>query len=170
MKSSKLAIRMHTPLNVLVILTVALTLSACGGGRSSSPATTTSAETNPLIPQRTGLFSRGVPEVIPYEGVPLDQVTELVVERVPGGVIVRATGLAARPGVYLAQLTPATEGDVPVDGVLTYRIEAIQGPPTGIAYPAPQEVTVARSITRQQLRGVNSIRVEAATNALVSSR
>lgn len=169
---------MRLPLFALLASTLAL--GACGSlnpfnwGSNDAPPTsdaTAISPTNPLIPTSTGLFSRKPPEIIQYAGTPVAQVTELVIERTPGGVIVRAKGVAQTPGAFLAQLTPVTEGEEPIDGVLTYRLEAIKPPATrNPPPPITQELTVARALTRQQLVQVNTIRVESATNALVSRR
>lgn len=123
--------------------------------------------TNPLIPQRTGIFqSSNTPE--PYLGAPVDTVTDLTLERVPGGVIIRATGVSASLGPFNARLTPATEDEVPVDGVLTYRLEAQLSQAT--AGPRPRQVTVARLLTDQELEGTRTVRVEAVQNALERRR
>ena len=114
------------------VLISALALGACGTirdsvvnpanwfgkGRSSNSAAEQSSNTNPLIQEsKRGLFQSKDREVV-YLGKPIDQVTNLVIERVPGGAVIRATGLTAVQGVYLVQLTPATEDETPVNGVL----------------------------------------------------
>ena len=69
------------------------------------------------------------------------------------------------------QLTPENEAEEPVDGVLTYRLEGIRpGRNTAVGTVPTREVIAARRLTEQQLRGVRSIRVEGAQNALVSRR
>jgi hypothetical protein len=98
-------------------------------------------------------------------------VTDLTVERIPGGAIIRATGLAARQGIYAVQLTPENEAELPVDGVLTYRLEGIRpSKPTPIGSKPTREVTAARKLTDQQLAGVQRIRVEGQLNAQVARR
>ena len=114
------------------VLISALALGACGTirdsvvnpvnwfgkGRSSNSAAEQSSDTNPLIQEsRRGLFQSKDSEVV-YLGKPIDQVTNLVIERVPGGAVIRATGLTAVQGVYLVQLTPTTEDETPINGVL----------------------------------------------------
>ena len=139
-------------------------------GKSRSEAIVQTENTNPLIPRSGGLFSRPAKETV-YLGRPFEQVTDLQVERVPGGAIIRATGLAARQGYYAVQLTPANEAEEPVDGVLTYRLEAVRprfGTPVG-AQPT-REVVAARRVTDQQLAGVSRIRVEGQLNAQVARR
>lgn len=172
---------MRKTLTLLAVLT--LTLSACGVirdsrvnpfnwfGQSRSVATETAAPTNPLIPRTGGLFNRrGADEAI-YVGRPFEQVTDLTVERIPGGAIIRATGLAARQGIYAVQLTPQNEDEEAVDGVLTYRLEGIRPDRnTAVGTKPTREVTAGRKLTDQQLRGVRVIRVEGALNAQETRR
>ena len=171
-------------ISLSVLLIASLTVGACGVvresalnpvnwfGRSTSVAIdpTDSKPVNPLIPQSSGLFgNRNAPEV--YIGEPFEEITDLTVERIAGGAIVRATGLADRQGIYSVQLTPANEDGTPVDGVLTYRLEGIEPVSnTAIGGPATREVTAARKVTDQQLRGVSTIRVEGLRNARVARR
>ena len=140
-------------------------------GRSTSEPIQQVENTNPLIPQRTGLFAsrRGTEET--YAGIPFEEIIDLKVERVAGGAVIRATGRAARQGVYQVRLTPENEEELPVDGVLTYRLEGVRpdfATPAGT--PPTREVTAARKLTDQDLRGVNTIRVEGQTNARVARR
>lgn len=162
----------------------ALGLSACGFGQSrlnpvnwfgqsrSVPIEGEAAEAvNPLIPKTGGLFSRTPEEKEAYLGRPFEQITTLAIERVPGGAIVRATGLAARQGIYEVQLTPANPDEEAVNSVLTYRLEGIRPTrPTPVGTKPTREVTAARKLTDQQLRGVRSIRVEGVENARVARR
>ena len=169
---------------LLALMASTLLVSACGMIRDSrvnpmnwfgraEPAavSSTEAEANPLIPTRRGLFARIREPEEDYAGRPFEQVTDLTVEPVPGGAIVRATGLAARQGIYAVQLTPENEEELPVDGVLTYRLEGVlpdKATPQG-SRPT-REVIAARRLTEQDLRGVRAIRVEGQLNALVSRR
>lgn len=167
-----------------LLLVTSFGLSACGIGqsnlnplnwfgtaRAAPVAAQDETPVNPLIPQSRGLFQRrGEVEAV-FNGEPFDQVTDLTIEQVPGGALVRATGLAARQGIYEVQLTPANEDEEPVDGVLTYRLEGILPTErTRVGTQPTREVTAARVLTNQQLAGVRSIRVEGLRNALVSRR
>ena len=169
-------------ISLSLALVTSLTLGACGYvqnsalnpsnwfGRSAAAEVST-PNTNPLIPAtRAGLFAnRNKP--FDYNGIPFEEVIDLKVERIPGGAIIRATGRAARQGEYLVQLTPANEDEAPVNGVLTYRLEGVRPTaPTAVGTPPTREVTAARQITDQDLRGVRSIRVEGQLNARVVSR
>lgn len=166
-----------------LLLAATLTLGACGMvresrvnpfnwfGQSRSEPVQQVENTNPLIPKSGGLFSRARTDEAVYIGRPFEQVTDLTVERIPGGAIIRATGLAARQGIYAVQLTPKNEAELPVDGVLTYRLEGIRpSKPTPIGSKPTREVTAARKLTDQQLAGVQRIRVEGQLNAQVARR
>lgn len=166
-----------------VLLVSSLFVTACGfrdsrvnplnwfGRAQSVPVAQESASANPLIPHSTGLFARARAADDEYVGRPFEQVTDLTIERVPGGAIIRATGLAARQGIYAVQLTPATKDETPVDGVLTYRIEGIRpSRATAVGTKPTREVTAGRQLTDRDLRGVRTIRVEGQLNALVARR
>jgi hypothetical protein len=172
---------MRKTLTLLAVLT--LTLSACGAirdsrvnpfnwfGKSRSVATETPQETNPLIPRGGGLFARARAEEEIYLGRPFEQVTDLTIEKIPGGAIIHATGLAARQGIYAVRLTPENEDEEPVDGVLTYRLEGVRPDlNTAVGTKPTREVTAGRKLTDQQLRDVRVIRVEGALNAQVTRR
>lgn len=172
---------MRKTLTLFAVLT--LTLSACGAildsrvnpfnwfGQSRSVATSVPEQTNPLIPRRGGFFSRGREQDAIYLGRPFEQVTDLTVERIPGGAIIRATGLAARQGIYAVQLTPQNEEEEAVDGVLIYRLEGVRPTAnTPVGTKPTREVTAGRKLTDQQLRDVRVIRVEGALNAQETRR
>lgn len=173
---------MHKIIFTLLISGVAL--GGCGVVRDSAlnpanwfgrsqqaPVETTTEAANPLIPRGNTLFRRASADKVDYQGVLFEEVIELKVERVPGGAIVRATGRAARQGRYEVRLTPVVEDETPVNGVLTYRFEGvIPAVLTDIGTPPTREVTAARRVTDQTLRGVNTIRVEAERNARVARR
>jgi len=141
-------------------------------GRASAEAATDGAAVNPLIPQNSeGIFARRTAEADAYAGRPIDEITNLTVERIQGGAIIRATGRATRQGVHAVRLTPLTVDETPIKGVLTYRLEGVlpaRATPTGAA--ATREGTAARQITDQELRGVRTIRVEGVRNARVTRR
>ncbi len=139
-------------------------------GQSRSVAVEQTENTNPLIPRSSGLFGKKNTQPV-YIGKPFEQVTNLTIERIPGGAIIRATGLAARQGIYAVQLTPENEEEVADDGVLTYRLEGVRPTrATPVGSKPTREVIAARRVTDQQLRNVRSIRVEGQLNALVSRR
>jgi hypothetical protein len=129
-------------------------------------------DVNPLIPERTGIFDKR-PEDTSYDGTAVDQVTALSVERTPGGAVVRATGLTLRQEAYDARLVaPGDEDDdlTPVDGVLTFRLSAIQ-PRTAPQGPQrTRRIHVGRFVSDQTLAETRVIRVVGARNERVSRR
>ncbi|MFC6638346.1 hypothetical protein GV827_00295 [Sulfitobacter sp. JBTF-M27] len=166
-----------------LLLAASLALGACATvrdsrinpfnwfGQSRSEQLEQPQSTNPLIPKRGGFFASRRAEQEIYVGRPFEQVTDLTIERVPGGAIIRATGLAARQGIYAVQLTPANEQEEAVDGVLTYRLEGIRPTrPTPVGTKPTREVIAGRRVTDQQLQGVRQIRVEGQLNAQVARR
>lgn len=168
------------------ILIATLGVSACGtirdsrvnpfnwfGSSQSEPVARQEAEqTNPLIPEdeRRGLFGRSR-DADEYAGTPVDQITALVIERVPGGAIVLATGVSAYDNPFGVQLTPAEDDAAPVDGVLTYRLEAERARNAGRATSTRvRTVQAAVRLSDQDLSGVRVIRVEGERNAQSTTR
>lgn len=122
-------------------------------------------EINPLIPQkRESIFERRGTET--YPGTAVLTVNDVKIERVSGGAIIRVLGTAQTQGAFETRLTPENDDELPVDGVLTYRLEAIQ--PTGFRQgPArSREINVARFRTDQDLNGVRTIRIVGVNNAM----
>ncbi|WP_204114611.1 hypothetical protein [Shimia biformata] len=163
----------------LALLVVA-TLGGCGFSQSnwnpfnwfgsSEEVEVIDENTNPLVPQKsnTGMFAKKPPP--PYPGVPVGQVKELRIERVKGGALIRVTGVSDYLGSHSVKLQPENDG-VPIQGVLTYQLLAINpGTPAGGGSEIAREVTVAHSLTNQQLEGVRTIKVVGARNALQSRR
>ncbi len=132
-------------------------------GRSEAVAvadTGAVAERRPLVPE-----NRRVREV---EGRPLvAEITALSIDRTPGGALVRATGRTTTQGYYNAQLVLAS-----VDGGLmtfAFRAEAPAGF-AGTGTPASRTITAATALSDQDLAGIRTIRVEAASGARVARR
>jgi hypothetical protein len=163
----------------------ALVLSGCGFrdsrvnpfnwfGRSQEVQVAQPKEVNPLIPTRAGGLFRGGRarrEAALNATTPIGTISDLAVERVSGGAVIRATGFDARQGTYRARLVPNLKDEIPEDGVLIYRFERLRPDyATQAGTQASREVTVARRISDQQLRGVREIRVVAANNALYVRR
>ncbi len=165
--------KMQKSLGVLLVSTLVLT--SCGRvaesrlnpinwfGRAERVEST--EEVNPLIPQEKESIFRPTTDDT-YPGTPVSTVTELKVERVSGGALIRIEGVAATQGAFEVLLEPENEDHLPVDGVLTYNLKAIQ--PAGFRTGTPQsrELTEAIFRTDQELRGVRTIRVVATSNAL----
>lgn len=169
------------------LLVATLTVTACGtirdsrvnpfnwfGTSQSEPVQRApEAVANPLIPERAprGLFRRARDAAEAYTGTPVDQVSGLVIEQVPGGAIIRATGISSFDSPFGVQLTPTTEDADPVDGVLTYRLEA-ERPRNADQRTSTQvrTVTAAVRLSDIELAGVRTIRVEGVRNAQTTSR
>lgn len=176
-------------LSLCALLVATLTLSACAamrdsrmnpanwfGDSSSEPVATQpveASEVNPLMPRerRPGLFANLREQRELYVGTPIDQVTDLVIERVPGGAIVRATGVAGQDRVFDVRLTTDNDENIPVDGVLTYQLRGIH-PDRGTRTLSPRvrTVTAARRLTDQELAQISVIRVEGLRNAQSTTR
>ena len=165
---------MRTPL--FMIITASFVLTSCGTflnprnwfGRSEpAPASAEVEQVNPLIPRTNrGIRLGGGQREAPDTTTPISTITNIRVERVPGGAIIRATGLDPTQGAFNAKLEPADSEENAVDGVLTYRLQRDTTGERAAGSPAAREVTVARHVTDQTLRGVTTIRVEGAQNAL----
>jgi len=98
------------------------------------------------------------------------QIITLRVEQVPGGAIVRVTGLPPRQGYYDGVLLPVSS-EVAENGVLNYEFRA-SAPldRTRVSTQRSREIIVGRFVSEQTLDGVRQIRVSAAGNALIVRR
>lgn len=167
---------MRIPLSALLIST--LLLAGCGNSRlnpmnwfgraQSQPVATENA--NPLIPAtRRGLLARK--KAAPYAGTLIHEVTTLKVERVPGGAIVRASGVGLYQGQYDVKLISPTKKQAE-KGVLTFEFRAIL--PEARTRVQGSEwsrtLTVATFLTENELAGVRSIRVQGANNVMTTRR
>ncbi|RUS60546.1 hypothetical protein EGN72_08155 [Pseudorhodobacter sp. E13] len=97
----------------------------------------------------------------------VSQVTEMQLERMPGGVIIRATGLPPTQGYWDAELVAR-----PVeDGKIVYDFRVF--PPLGgaaVSTPQSREVTVAAFLSNIKLDSIRQITVQGETNARTSRR
>ncbi len=133
-------------------------------GNSREVEVTDEGTVNPLVPQdRSDLFRR--PDFL-YPGIPVETVTDIRIERTRSGAIILVEGVAARQGPYEVQLTPANQGNEPVDGVLTYSLDIIYPEADTVIGPeATRRVTAARSISSDVLQQTRIVRVTGAQNA-----
>jgi hypothetical protein len=92
------------------------------------------------------------------------QVLSLRAEPVPGGAILRATGLPQRQGYFDGRLVQLTSQDA---GVMSFEFR-IEQPfmQTNVGPQVSREVIVGTFLSEQQLAGVRLIQVSGATNAL----
>lgn len=164
---------MRTPLPLVLIATVFLT----GCSTNANPVNWFNRDApdedvlepidadNPLIPETSGLLRRDPDAVLGFQGSTIDAISDLTIERVPGGILIRATGRSGTQGIFNARLTPRNEDELPADGVLTYALQA-EFAQTGSGTPETREVIVGRKLTDQETTGVRTIRVEGLQNAL----
>ena len=178
--------RPATRATVLALLAAATALSACSGwsdarvnpsnwfGRSRaaevSPAKFTT-NTSPLLPDNKSAREFLAGNQVAVDGVPIDQIVSMEIERTVAGAIIRVEGLASRQGAYDARLIPDTYDEEPVDGVLSYRfVVKYPNEATGFGDQATRTVSVARTVTQQHLSAASVIRVTGAQNARESRR
>lgn len=155
-------------MRLIPILIAALVLTGCARLQNSplNPANwfgpagavaTSPAQARPLMPS-----GRGV--VVVTDARPrVASLTELRIERLPGGAIVRATGLAPTQGWFNAELVRVGAED----GVLTYEFRAEQ--PPGFAATgtiASRTITAADVLGADEVGAIGLVRVLSATNAL----
>ncbi len=98
-------------------------------------------------------------------------ITSLVVERTPGGAIVRATALPGTQGWFAPELVSATRDGDPVDGVLSFAFRA--APPDGaprVSTVRSRELAAAVFVTDLTLANVRIIQVTGARNSRVARR
>jgi hypothetical protein len=97
----------------------------------------------------------------------IDQVTGVVLERAPGGVILRATGLPPTMGFWNAALVPVDPDLRPDEnGVLALDFRALPPPtPQPAGAPAAREIVAGYFLTEQTLRGVRTVSVRGERNA-----
>ncbi len=156
---------MRAPL--LAGLALTLALGACAGVRES--------RLNPLnwfgrSEARASTVVRGTGLERPADPRPLvDQVTAMTVEAIPGGAILRATGLPPTQGFWLAELvrvdtileTTGADGTVTRvrdTGVLVFDFRLAPPPYQALpGTPVSREIEVATYLTVNDLAGVSRI-------------
>mgnify|MGYP000359593066 CR=1 FL=1 len=152
---------MRRPL--LAAIAVTLAVSACGRiaesrlnpfnwfGRSERAATVAIA-----------------PDAAPDGRLLVAEVTGLVIERDPGGAIIRATGLPPTQGFWAAELVSVAVEDA---GVKLFEFRVF--PPEGaraVSTPQSREITVATYMTDLELQGIGQITVQGQGNARTARR
>lgn len=171
---------MRKPVTLLILATVILTGCATisssrlnplnwFGSSAPDPAAVTVAESdvNPLIPRRGfSIFRSGQPEA--FAGRPIANITELLVERRPGGAIIRATGQANRAGPFDVRLVGDEAASDP--STLVFDLKALQQAGPRNVGPRARQVTAGRYISDQDLGGIRTITVRGANNARTTRR
>lgn len=166
---------MRKPVTLLILATLVLT--SCSSVResrfnpgnwfgSSQPdpeaMNVADAEVNPLIPRRrASIFFNNQAEA--FAGRPIAEINELLVERRPGGAIIRATGTADRAGPFDVRLIPDIEAST--DSTLVLDLKALQSAGPRSVGARARQVTVGQWVTDQELRGIRTITVRSANNA-----
>lgn len=98
------------------------------------------------------------------------EVTSVVLEETPGGVIIRATGLPPEQGWHNAALVSETRGR-PVNGILTFAFRAVPpAEPMRASTVQSREIVVGRFVSNITLNEVREIRIVAEQNSRVSRR
>lgn len=98
------------------------------------------------------------------------EVSSLQIERMPGGAIIRATGLPPTQGFWDAELVPMND-EKPDGGALSYQFRL--APPLSNRPASTQrsrEVVVAHHVSDVVLQGVRSITVVGAENSRSARR
>ena len=142
-----------------------LALAGCGGGDSGSGPFGWLTQEEPVEMLNDVEFA-----VVRDKRPLVASVESLVIERLPGGIIVRATGLPPMQGWYDAQLVReanATAGS----GVLVYSFRARPPEtPTRVSTQQSRELIAGTYLSDLELAGISSIRVLAAGNARTVGR
>ena len=146
--------------DIALVLMISISLSACGFSESSyNPVNWFGDDAaEPETVENVALVQSSDPRPL------IPEISSLVLEETPGGVIVRATGLPPTQGWFGADLVSMNEGE-PENGVLTYEFRAI--PPRGDAIASTvqsREVIAARYVDELRLRDIREIRVVGETN------
>ncbi len=142
----------------IVIAGTVLALAGCGSsGVSLNPATWFAADDSVEMVD-TAAFET---QVDPRPMVPI--VTALTIDRLPGGVIVRATALPAEQGWFDSQLVAEASSDASV------RLYSFRGNPpedaTRVSTQQSRELTAATYLSDIELQGIRTIQVVGATNS-----
>ena len=175
---------MQKPL--IVLLVASLFLAGCGSwrdsrfnpgnwfGQSRSEPAETAEDANPLIPKTGGLFRGGGIFARPEAEdatVPIAEVTELRVEPTTTGAIVYAEGVAVRQGPYEVEMRPVTTPEEEEQGILSLSFRVVYPEdPTPVGTEFSRTVRAAYSMTKQEIRGIRTIRVIGRDNQRTTRR
>ena len=155
---------MKRPVAALCLVLVTLSLADCGRirdsrlnpfnwfGRAQATATTTTLAPNEAADGRQLIR----------------EVTDLTLEKMPTGVIVRATGLPPTQGYWEAELVPQPldeSGRLVLDFRVFPPIEAMRA-----GTPPSREVVVALYLSNYKLDSIREIVVQGETNARAARR
>jgi hypothetical protein len=160
---------MPKPLTILLTTTLVFSLAACGNsrmnpknwfGEARSRAAAAKEGRNPLIPEKTG-GGFGRPEAVDVSS-PVGTISSLVVERVPGGAIVRVTGISDYQGAFGVKMIELPR-DADAPNVLRYQMLADQ--PVGpVGNAQSRKIVAAVKLSDQDLEGIRRIEVAGLRN------
>ena len=119
-----------------------------------------------LIPKKKLSIFRTKKEAV-YPGQPIDKLSTLIMDEVPGGLLIQVTGMAQKTGIYDGRLIPL---DSPDTSVLEFQFDVIQPTDAAGGPAASRTITVAAYFTDQDLGTVSTIRVRGANNTLTKRR
>lgn len=136
-----------------------------GERRTSQIANVTNRSTNAIERAR---ILRNKDEA-PYQGTLVDQVTSLEIKRTTTGGIVSVTGLTTRQGAFDVRLVARNQG-IPVDGVLTYELRAVQPIQTLQGPERTRRIQAASPLSTQDLESIRTVQVIARRNTRTSRR
>lgn len=105
----------------------------------------------------------------PYLGTLVDQVTAMDIKRTTTGAIVTVSGLTTRQGAYDVRLVPRNDG-VPVNGVLTLELRALQPIETPQGPERTRRIQAATPLSVQTLEQIRTVEVVARRNTRTSRR
>lgn len=162
-----------------VILIATLGLSGCSyvqnsrlnpfnwfGSSQERPLTTQEAATvNPLIPEKSAFAAKDPVDL----RQPVAGLESLVVERIPGGAIIRVTGITNSTGAYDVELK-SMNGTDEIQGTARYTLVAYEPTPARAGPIQNRRVTAAVRLTNQELERITGIEVLSASNVLTSRR
>ena len=99
------------------------------------------------------------------------EITQLVIERTPGGAIVRVTGLPPTQGWHSVALVNVNPDGEALNGVMSYSLRALPPEtPTRVSTRQSRELTAAVYLSDIQLAGVRVIQVTGAQNSRIARR
>jgi hypothetical protein len=112
------------------------------------------------------------PITVENERRPLvSEITNLVIERTPGGAIVRVTGLPPSQGWFAPELVNLDPFGNAADGVLSYSFRAVPPEdPTRVSTAQSRELSAAVFVPNSTLQTVRIIQVTGAQNSRVARR
>jgi hypothetical protein len=166
---------------LVTLLTISgLVLAGCAGFRGSSAdpangsgsgqaATAGAPAANPLLPEEGESIFRRKSDAEIYAGTAIHAVQDVTVEPASGGAIVKATGVSLRQGAFDVRLWPEN-GGVPVEGMLTYTLRAVQRADTPQGPEQTRRVSAGQFVSSQTLAAARGVRVLSQTTTATSTR